>query len=209
MVPQEAAKLHPLTVRRIAFGECWEWTGHLNDRGYAAPRVRRKIYELLVGIIPDGLELDHLCRNRACVNPFHLEPVTHAENMRRAIPFLPRPGRPAFCRLGHADWYVRPDGKGHVCRTCASARKAKTRKNTRSKYATHCTNNHEYSEENTYLRPDTGTRQCKQCQYERNRARAITKAEQIKATRREYRARNRERINAQKRGYRQRKKEAT
>ena len=75
---------------------CWVWTGRLNDDGYGVldmswrgggPKLRsahRLAYELLVGPIPDGLELDHLCFVRSCVNPAHLEPVTHAENLRRA-----------------------------------------------------------------------------------------------------------------------------
>lgn len=70
---------------------CWTWTGAL-QRGYGRvcgggrgnnQLAYRVAYELLVGPVPVGLELDHLCRNRACINPEHLEPVTHRENMRR------------------------------------------------------------------------------------------------------------------------------
>jgi len=73
---------------------CWEWTPPKDLDGYGQfsvgtrvghnqKRAHRLAYEWLVGPIPDGLELDHLCRNRACVNPWDCEPVTSAENLRR------------------------------------------------------------------------------------------------------------------------------
>jgi hypothetical protein len=71
---------------------CWLWTGSINpDTGYGQVRYRRRVrlahrvsYELSVGEIPTGLQLDHLCRTTACVNPAHLEPVTPRENTARS-----------------------------------------------------------------------------------------------------------------------------
>jgi hypothetical protein len=69
---------------------CWIWQGQLNSNGYARldnngikQPAHQVAYRELVGPIPVGMELDHKCRVRACVNPAHLEPVTHTQNMRR------------------------------------------------------------------------------------------------------------------------------
>ena len=69
---------------------CWSWRGVHHSEGYAQLKVdgrpisaHRLWWEQLNGSVPDGLELDHLCRNRGCVNPSHLEPVTHALNIQR------------------------------------------------------------------------------------------------------------------------------
>jgi hypothetical protein len=71
-------------------GFCWLWQGSVTTRGYGqcgykkrVLKAHRLIYEILVGPIPKGLELDHLCRIKRCVNPDHLEPVTKRENLRR------------------------------------------------------------------------------------------------------------------------------
>ena len=73
-----------------AFG-CWAWTAGLNPQGYGqvgyqgrSQQVHRAVYLLMVGEVPAGLELDHLCNTRWCCNPAHLEAVTHRENCRRA-----------------------------------------------------------------------------------------------------------------------------
>ena len=78
---------------RVAAGDprnCWQWLGPTRFKGYGfitlnqrTRPVHRVAYELTVGPIPTGLVLDHLCRNRVCVNPLHLEPVTNRENILR------------------------------------------------------------------------------------------------------------------------------
>ncbi len=78
-----------------ADGDCWIWTSSLNPAGYgtfsdkakqSAPnKAHRWAWEELIGPIPPGLQLDHLCRVRRCVNPDHLEPVTNIENQRRGL----------------------------------------------------------------------------------------------------------------------------
>jgi len=82
---------------------CWEWPGSKDGKGYGSFRLHRKVimahrcaYELWVGPIPQGLVIDHLCRNTSCVNPAHLEPVTIYENCRRGIEALG--GRAALLR---------------------------------------------------------------------------------------------------------------
>lgn len=66
---------------------CWLWLGGHLQSGYAMgsrTTAHREVYEKMRGPIPPGLEIDHLCRNRGCVNPSHLEAVTHQENIRRS-----------------------------------------------------------------------------------------------------------------------------
>lgn len=121
-------------LRRCTTDEngCWIFQGY-RLKGYGQVTLSAEegralthhvTYEHFIGPVPDGLELDHLCRTPACCNPWHLDPVTRAENNRRAEPYGLR----------------------------AKAFRAKT----------HCRNGHEYTPENTHIRPD-GRRRCRAC----------------------------------------------
>ncbi len=108
---------------------CWLWIA-ASARGYGRVDVNGKlsqahrvVYEILRGPIPDGLQLDHLCRVRCCVNPDHLEPVTLAENVRRGIYLT------TICKRGHKwtpeNTYIVPQTGARQCRTCRLKRGAR------------------------------------------------------------------------------------
>lgn len=88
---------------------CWEWTAGLKDGGYGQFRVKglssrlahRLIYQVFVELVPDHLTCDHLCRNRLCVNPFHIEIVTGAVNVLRSESFVAVNARKTHCLRGH------------------------------------------------------------------------------------------------------------
>lgn len=122
----------------VAGSGCWEWTARLNACGYGTVKwngkswlAHRAAYTLAVGTIPDGMELDHLCRNRACINPDHLEPVTHKQNMERADFSQRVPVRKPHCKRGHPWSGVRKNGR-NVCHTCKNESTRRSRANQRA-----------------------------------------------------------------------------
>lgn len=145
---------------------CWIWTGAATNKyGHSQVRfggrnvyVHRLSYELLVGPIPAGLVIDHLCRNARCVNPAHLEPVTLGENTRRAA----RPPS-THCKRGHLR---SAPGRCGECR-----RLANTTGRRRNEPFTHCRRGHELTPDNVYLHPDGRGRECLTCIRLRSRTR--------------------------------------
>ena len=111
-----------------ATGPCWQWTaGRSQGYGRCAVAGGRMMlahqwaYEHLVGPVPGNMTLDHLCRNRACVNPDHLEVVTRGVNALRGTSPLILAHRQRRCPRGHKDWA--PNGrKGVTCRVCKRER---------------------------------------------------------------------------------------
>ena len=171
---------------------CWIWQGAKGPAGYGVvftkiggrspeqqSAAHRIAYESAVGSIPDGLHIDHLCRNRACCNPAHLEPVEQTENSRRAA----RP-RGTHCGKGHPfegdNLYIVPSTGAQNCWTCIRGyRNGKGLLYTRDR--THCPQGHEYTVENTYRNPRTGDRQCVTCRNDRDHIRNQAKSKERQA----------------------------
>lgn len=113
--------------------ECWPWLAHVDQDGYGRWRTKtshepaaRTSYRLLVGPIPDGLQIDHVykrgCRRRDCVNPSHLEPVTAGENVRRA-----EPSRRTHCPQGHEYTVENTSLSSGTGRTCVECNRERNR----------------------------------------------------------------------------------
>jgi hypothetical protein len=109
----------------VVVESCWTWTAGQNSAGYGIMEdkahrylAHRWAYERFRGPIPAGLTIDHLCRNRLCVNPEHMEAVTNRENILRGEGITATAARATACKLGHPLDGMRRNG-ARYCRTCS------------------------------------------------------------------------------------------
>jgi hypothetical protein len=184
---EKVNKNGPLPPKRPESGPCWLWMASDHGHGYGqfvTSSVKKPMvvgsahivaYNLLVGQVPEGKELDHLCRVRRCVNPDHLEPVTRLVNVARGDG-----AKKSHCHRGHPltdpNLYYTRNGKVRMCRTCRiahvrAAQQKKPKLGNANAAVTHCPYGHPYDEENTAFQNKPNgkvSRYCKAC----NRRRA-------------------------------------
>lgn len=146
---------------------CWKWTGRGNTRkggyglvsdGAAQSSIPAHVfvYEQVVGPVPEGMELDHLCNDKGCVNPQHLEPVTRSENARRIHERGTGEDTPEKKRVREAKRKARGSNLTGPAQPLNSAKR-------------YCVNGHKFTEANTYIHPTTGWRTCVACRNRRMR----------------------------------------
>lgn len=177
-------------VDKKGVDDCWEWTGAKTSNGgygqltlpkHNVQRAHRLSYFLANGYLDTKLFIRHKCDNPSCVNPNHLVEGTHQDNMNDMV----ERGRHKlpYCKNGHEyteENTIHKSNGGRLCATC----RAESRKKEKAKYRekrgdmfgkpvykvrTHCPNNHKFSDENTYIRPD-GYKECRTCRLEKTRA---------------------------------------
>lgn len=162
-------------------GDCWLWHSGKNRGGYGimsalgqskSSLAHRVSYEHFMGEIKPGMQLDHLCRNRSCVSPFHLEQVTNWENTKRGVGPFAENARKSICSHGHALTKENTllNSRGHRrCRTCRDLAN-----DARSDYGrddrplkSHCKNGHGFTPDNTTMRGIGRSRICRTCARDR------------------------------------------
>lgn len=171
---------------------CWIWTAAKIWSGYGrfntgtrGVYAHRFSYELAYGPIPDGLFVDHICRNRACVNPEHMEVVTHRTNTLRGLSPAAKNARKRFCSQGHPftaenTYTYRSPKTGKIARQCLTCRKqhadewnAKVAaERVLAEPVSTCKHGHPFNEANTYYYTDgdgRNKRACKLCKIIRAR----------------------------------------
>lgn len=158
-------------------GGCLVWTAYCSQRGYGAFRFRGKVvsahrwcYAYMVGSIQEGMELDHLCRNRRCVAPWHLEQVTPLVNVLRGQSFSAKNARKEACPKGHrlAGDNIYINHGSRVCRICDNEAgrnwyRRRTESGNRPTWKrTACKHGHPFEPDNFYL-SHSGRRECVTC----------------------------------------------
>lgn len=158
---EKEAKSYERFLQRINISDfgCWQMTGWHDQDGYAhfhkskhQSKAHRISYEFHNGLIPAGLTIDHLCKNKWCVNPEHLEAVTAQENASR------------HNAEGYKQWWAALSDAEKTMFVERVSRKASQIAAAKKLAATHCRRGHEWKTETTYVAPN-GSRRCNVCFY--------------------------------------------